>query len=382
MSGVAIVGGGIGGLAAAIALQQRGIEAHVHEAAERLEVVGAGIWMPPNAMAVFERLGLADAIVEAGAPIWRPEIHDATSGALQVVDLAVGKHASTRRWTTVAIHRGLLQDVLASAVAPETLHLGRVCRALHQGEKQATLVFSDGSEHAAEVVIGADGLRSVVRQALFPNVALRYSGQTSYRAVQPFKLPPELTGAGREIWGPGRRFGFSAIDSEQAYWYATLDAPVGEQDDPGTLRAHLGAVFREFPQLVRDMVRDGTTGIVRTDLHDFRPLPRWHAGRVVLLGDAAHATTPNLGQGAAQAIEDAWVLAEQMSRAPDPTTAFAGYQRIRMPKARRVTRLSRQLGHLAHLSNRAGRQVRNAVLRSLPDAVARRQMEALFRLNY
>ncbi len=376
MSGVAIVGGGIGGLTAAVALQQRGIEAHVYEAAEALAAVGAGIWMPPNAMQVFARLGLADAIAGLGEPITRPEIHDAATGALQVVDL------SGRRWTTVAIHRARLQEVLASAVAPGTLHLGCACRALRRGPEQTTLVFADGSERSAEVVIGADGLRSVVRGTLFPDVPLRYSGQTSYRAVVPLRLPAELAGAGREIWGPGRRFGFSTIGDAEVYWYATLNAPAGEQDDPATVQARLQAAFARFPRPVPELLAAAGSAILRTDLHDFRPIRRWHEGRVVLLGDAAHATTPNLGQGAAQAVEDAWVLADQLASQADPVRAFAEYQRIRMPKARKITTLSWRLGRLAHLSNAGARRLRNAALRAVPAALARRQMEALFELNY
>ncbi len=376
MSGVAIVGGGIGGLTAAVALQQRGIEAHVYEGAEALAAVGAGIWMPPNAMQVFERLGLADAIAGLGKPILRPEIHDAATGVLQVVDL------TGRRWTTVAIHRARLQEVLASAVAPGTLHLGHPCRALRRGPEQAALVFADGSERRAEVVVGADGLRSVIRGTLFPRVPLRYSGQTSYRAVVPLRLPAELAGSGREIWGPGRRFGFSAIDDAEVYWYATLNAPAGEQDDPATVQARLQAAFAGFPALVRELLAVAGSAILRTDLHDFRPIRRWHDGHVVLLGDAAHATTPNLGQGAAQAVEDAWVLADQLASHRDPARAFAGYQRIRMPKARKIATLSWRLGRLAHLSNTTARRLRNTVLRAVPAALARRQMEALFELNY
>ena len=378
---VAIIGGGIGGLTTAIALQRHGFETHIYEAAEELNAVGAGIMVPPNALQVLDRLGLAEAVRAEGTPSRLAEVYDYRAGLLQVIDLA----AVERRWDwpTVAIHRARLQRVLVSGVAPGSLYLGKACRRVVADGRQAGVEFADGSETHADIVVGADGIRSVTRHAVQPDVQLRYSGQTSYRAVVPFELPPELVGVAREIWGPGRRFGFTAIGHGEVYWYATLDAAEGERDVPGAVGRRLATLFTTFPAPIGDLIAATPDDrILRTDMYDFRPIPSWHQGRIVLLGDAAHATTPNLGQGGAQAIEDAWVLADRLSAGPNPETAIREYERIRMPKARMVVKRSWTLGRVAHLSNPLARQLRNTLLRHTPASVLRRQTEALYELGY
>ena len=379
---VAIVGGGIGGLTLAVALRQRGIEAPVYEAAPELRAIGAGIWMPPNAMQVLGRLGLAEAVAGEGARLDRAELRDFRAGVLQRAD--VGGAARRFGYPNVAIHRGRLHRVLLDALPAGAVHLGSTCREVVPGDGGAAVRFADGGEVRAEVVVGADGAHSRVREAVAPGARLRYSGQSSYRAVTPFRLPYGFAGVGWEVWGPGRRFGFSAIGHGEVYWFGTLDAPPGESDaSPAETRRRLDAMAAPFPAPVPELIAATDAGrMIRTDMYDLPALPAWHRGRAVLLGDAAHATTPNLGQGGAQAIEDAYVLAEQLATHPRPEDAFAAYQRIREPKARLVVDRSRQFGRIVHLRNPLARGLRNALLRLTPASVATRQIEALYTLNY
>jgi 2-polyprenyl-6-methoxyphenol hydroxylase-like FAD-dependent oxidoreductase len=379
---VVIVGGGIGGLVLAIALRQRGIEAPVYEAAPELRAAGAGIWVPPNAMQVLARLRLADAVAAVGARLERAELRDFRAGLLQSVD--VGESARRFGWPTVAIHRGRLQRVLLDHLGADAVRVGRECREVVARGDGAVVRFADGSEVEAEVVVGADGAHSRVREAVAPGARLRYSGQSSYRAVAPFRLPDGFGGVGWEVWGPGRRFGFSAIGEGEVYWYATLDAPAGERDaSAAETRRRLDAMAAPFPAPVPELVAaTDAERMLRTDMYDLPAIPAWHRGRVVLLGDAAHATTPNLGQGGAQAMEDAWVLADQLATHTRPEDAFAAYQRIRERKARMVVDTSRRLGGIVHFTNPLARGLRNAALRLTPAAVARKQVEALYTLNY
>lgn len=378
---VAIVGGGIGGLTLAIALRKRGLEAQVYEAAPELRAAGAGIWVPPNAMQVLGRLGVAEAVLREGASLERAEIRDFRGGVLQVADFG----AAARRfgYPTVAIHRGRLQRVLLDHLPGDAVLAGRECTGVTPGGGRAAARFADGSEAEGEVVVGADGADSRVREALFPGTGLRYSGQSSYRAVVEHQLPDGFDGVGWEVWGPGRRFGFSSIGGGEVYWYATLDARAGERDaGPAETRRRLDALAGDFPAPVPELVAaTGAERMIRTDMYDLPRLPAWHRGRAVLLGDAAHATTPNLGQGGAQAMEDAWVLAEQLASHSQPEDAFAAYQRIREPKARMVVDRSRQVGHIAHLRNPLARGLRNVMLRITPASVGQRQMEALYTLS-
>jgi 2-polyprenyl-6-methoxyphenol hydroxylase-like FAD-dependent oxidoreductase len=378
---IVIIGGGIGGLATAIALRQRGIASEVYEAATEIAAVGAGIMMSPNAMEVLSRLGLADDVRAQGFALNSGEMRDARDGLLQRIDLsAAGGRVDI---STVAIHRARLQQILVSKIDPSSLHIGRRCSAVTAATDSAIVHFDDGAEVRADVVIGADGLRSVARGLVAPDVKLRYSGQTAYRGVAHITLVPEMVRSGGEIWGAGRRFGYGAIAYDEVYWFATRDALEGERTDAGRMREALGASFAGYPYPASTLIAaTDESRIIRTDLYDFAPMKPWHRGRVVLIGDAAHATTPNLGQGGAQAIEDAWVLADQLSRSDDPSRAFEAYEAIRRPKATFVVNRSRQIGRMVHLSNPVARATRNFILRHTPPSAARRQLERLFTLNF
>lgn len=376
-----IIGGGIGGLTAAIALQRRGIAAHVYEAAPELRAVGAGIWVPVNALKVLDRLGVAQAVQAAGAALERADLRDYRGTALQSLDL----RALERRYgfTTIAIHRARLHAALAAQLAEGTLHVGKASQQVEQDDRAARVQFADGSAVSGSAVLAADGVRSAVRRQLFPGARLRYSGQSSYRAVVRVALPPELAAGGQEIWGRGCRFGFSSIGGGEVYWYATLDAAPGVQETPGQAKARLHELFAPFPAPVSQLIAAAEEQqLIRTDMYDLRPLPAWHRGRVALLGDAAHATTPNLGQGGAQAIEDAYVLAEFLAQHAEPAAAFAAYQQLRQAKATMIVNRSWQMGKLAHLKNPLGRAARNALMRGMPASLGQRQFDALFALNY
>jgi 2-polyprenyl-6-methoxyphenol hydroxylase-like FAD-dependent oxidoreductase len=377
MHDVIIIGGGIGGLTAARALQQRGVRAHVYERAPELREAGAGIWLPPNAMQVLERLDLAADVQRAGDPIARIELWDARAGRLQTIGL--GELAARAGHTIVAIHRGVLQRILARALQAGTIHIGRtfVC-AWEKDGGRVRARFEDGTEVEGSLLVGADGLRSALREHVVPGVPLRYSGQSSYRALVPFELPAALGGASREVWGPGRRFGFSSIGGGLVYWYATWDAAAGGSDGPGEAKRRATALAEDFPVPVPALVAaTEEAALIRTDLFDFRPIRSWHRGRLALLGDAAHATTPNLGQGGAQAIEDAWALARALAEDMDVETALRVYERRRMPRAKMVVERSWQVGKLAHWANPLARALRNAILRRAPEAVTRRQLKAI-----
>jgi 2-polyprenyl-6-methoxyphenol hydroxylase-like FAD-dependent oxidoreductase len=381
MNDTIIIGGGIGGLTAAIALQRRGIAAHVYEAAPELRTVGAGISLPVNALQVLDRLGIAQEVRRAGATPERAELLDYRGGVLQTIDL----RAAEQRYgfATVAIHRAQLHDALLAQLADGTLHLGKACRRIEHDAQAVRVQFADGSMAHGSVVLAADGVRSAVRRQLFPEAQLRYSGQSSYRAVVRAPLPPALEKGGQEIWGCGCRFGFSSIGGGDVYWYATLDSPPGVTESTAQAKAQLQERFAPFPAPVSDLIAAAEAQqLIRTDMYDLPPLASWHAGRVALLGDAAHATTPNLGQGGAQAIEDAWVLAESLARYAEPAQAFVAYQRVRQTKATMIVNRSWQMGKLAHLKNPLGRVLRNALMRGAPPSIGQKQFDALYTLNY
>ncbi|HYF62595.1 MAG TPA: FAD-dependent monooxygenase [Herpetosiphonaceae bacterium] len=378
MNEVIIIGAGIGGLTAAIALRQRGIAATIYEAAPASRALGAGIWVPPNAMEILSRLGLAEAVVAAGAALESADIRDDRGVTIQRAPMPRAADGKVR---AVAIHRARLHEILLAAAGESNIRFGKACAGVEQDGERATVSFADGSQASAACVVGADGLRSAVRQRLFPDVPLRYSGQSSYRAV--VSSPLATAAAGAELWGAGRRFGFSALADGQVYWYATFNAPAGQRDTPGTIEARLRSLFAGFPAPIPALI--GATppeSIVHTDIFDCPPLAAWHRGRVGLIGDAAHAATPNLGQGGAQAIEDAYVLAECLAGHDHPDAAFAAFERRRRDKALLIVRRSWHIGKVAHWRNPLARSLRNGLIRRTPARITERQVKQLYELGY
>lgn len=409
---VAIVGGGIGGLTAALALQQDKISSCIYESrpAQALaETSGAGIWVPANAMQVFARLGLAEKVLAAGYELNEIELLDYLSGSLTKVSLAGLKQKFA--YSIVAIKRSLLHQILLDALrdreenAAVSVLYGYRCQGVKaeaagskgsaaidfesslakaHGERVA-ISFFQKEEVFADYVIAADGLHSAIRQSLFPAAQPSYSGQTSWRAVVRAELPEPWQKSSVEIWGEGRRFGFSHLSADEVYWYATADMPAlsanfGSTDHRVEI-ASLQELFASFPAAVHKLVASAAT-VIRTDLSDLQVLPQWYRGKIVLVGDAAHATTPNLGQGGAQAVEDGYLLAKMIDRYATPEEAFRQYQKIREEKARRIVSRSRWLGQMAHLKGVLPRQLRNAAVRFTPPAVNRKEFEQLYKLNF
>lgn len=395
---IAIVGAGIGGLTAALALQQYGIATSVYEsrpfqsfsASEAEHASGAGIWVPANAMQVFSRLGLAEKVLAAGYELSEIELLDYLSGSLMKVDLTGIKQKFD--YAIVAIRRSRLHQILLEALqerrsqAEAQLHFGYRCQAATVSQGQVVLSFFEHEKVIADYVLGADGLHSSLRQSIFPVEQPIYSGQTSWRAVVKAQLPQSWKKTSVEIWGEGRRFGFSHVNADEVYWYATADMPASaHQDDSSSFQSAeidaLKNLFATFPAAVHELLA-ATTAVIRTDLSDLANLPKWYSGKIVLLGDAAHATTPNLGQGGAQAIEDGYLLAKTLHDCDEPIQAFEQYQKIRQEKARHIVSRSRLLGKMAHLKGVFQRQLRNAAVKYTPPAVNLREFEKLYSLNF
>jgi 2-polyprenyl-6-methoxyphenol hydroxylase-like FAD-dependent oxidoreductase len=357
---VIVAGGGIGGLSTAIALRRAGHEVVTLERAARLESVGAGITLFANAMNALDRLGVADVVRAAGAPASRSTI--LTSDGHKLTNLPADLLEGA-----VAIHRGDLQAALVQAAGE--IRLGAELVSAQQSEDEVTAILT-GTEERGDLLVGADGLWSRVRAAVTP-AAPRYAGYTAYRGVSPARVEP---GRLTESWGIGERFGLVDIGS-RTYWFATANAPEGETDDPAERKAELIRRFGAWHHPIKTILEaTPEPAILRNDIHYLDPLARWSEGRIVLLGDAAHASTPGIGQGAAQAIEDAVVLANQLAHHDDPQEALARYEQLRRPRVELVLKLSRRADAAAQLTSPLGRRTRNAIIRRIPARTQRRQL--------
>jgi 2-polyprenyl-6-methoxyphenol hydroxylase-like FAD-dependent oxidoreductase len=374
---VLIAGAGIGGLTLACALRHAGLTATVFERADALKWVGAGIIVQMNAAVALRRIGLSDAVAAAGASPTDSAILQPSGAA--ITRLPVQKLQQELGLPMTCLHRARLQAVLLEHAGAEHVQLGRAVTGFKDDGQGVTVTLSDGSTVKGDVLVGADGLRSAVRSGLLGDAPLRYSGYTSWRGVSP-EVPSAQPGHVSETWGRGARFGVVPIGFGKVYWFATLNAPAGGHDAPGTTRARLQSLFGHWHAPIGELLAaTPEDAVVRTDIHDRPPVARWSRGRVTLLGDAAHPMTPNLGQGGCQAIEDAVVLAECLARGSAVDAALAEYESRRRERANQIVDRSWRMGQLAQLESPTGRFLRDSLFRLVPVSLAARGVRDLVR---
>ncbi|MFD0900399.1 FAD-dependent monooxygenase [Actinomadura sediminis] len=360
-----IVGGGIGGLAAAIALHRYGWRVQVLERAAEFTEVGAGLSIQPNALRALDALGLGDEVRERAvtdAPVGTRRA-DGTWLIRNDVDRLTRRYGF---WAT--LHRADLLDLLHRALPPQTLRPGVRVREVRP---DGTVVHSGGTG-TADVVVGADGLHSATRRSLWPDApAPRYAGYTTFRMIAAAR---PVEGA-VESWGRGDRFGYAPLADGRVYCYAMVTGPPDGTGGLTDLRRRFAGWHNPVPALL-ETVEPGA--VLRHDTYELPDLDTYATGRVALLGDAAHAMTPNLGQGAGQALEDAVVLARTLeaARTGDTTVveALRAYDRIRRPRTQMIARRSRQLGAMAD-PTRLPPAARDAALRMAPASVFVRSMD-------
>jgi salicylate hydroxylase len=364
---IAIIGGGMGGLALAGSLYKRGIRAHLFERAPAFGEVGAGIQMTPNAVKVARALGLWEELRKFS---FLPQC-------------IVGRNWHTGRETFRTplvdecprlygaeffhIHRADLHRILLSMVRPDSLTLGAPCISVTQTRDSAAARFADGSEFEADLIVGADGIQSTVRNSLFGNEAPRFTGNMCWRTVIPFEKPAlEMVSPDSSFWlGPkghvvtyyvsaGRAVNVVAIRETEAWVEESWNVP--------SSREELTAGYPGWHPNVLNLFAKADK-VFKWGLFDRDPMKTWTSGRITLLGDAAHPMLPFLSQGAAMAIEDGYVLAAAIADGTDPVVALKHYERLRLPRTSRVQLESRKRGETYHIASPLKQMCRDVVYR-------------------
>ncbi|MGW6699025.1 FAD-dependent monooxygenase [Nocardia sp. NPDC055049] len=357
MSTAIVVGGGIGGTAAALALVRKGWSVQVLERAPEIADVGSGISLWSNALRALDALGVGDTVRAQGLAEVSAGIRDDRGRWLARTDVATLRE---RFGAPVVIHRARLLDILRAALPEGIVRTGISVR---EATTDGAVVHSSGTS-SADLVVGADGIRSVVRRAVCGEVAPRYAGYTAWRAVVDIDEP--LTEFG-ETWGRGARFGMAPLADGRVYCFAVYDAPENAPGSLAEVRDRFDNWHHPIPALLA--AADQNT-VLHNDIYDLPALPTFTAGRIALLGDAAHAMTPNLGQGGCQALEDAVILARSAGE-PD---GLARYDRERRPRTQMITARSARIGTIAQLSARPLVTLRNTALRLTPTSTQLRSM--------
>jgi 2-polyprenyl-6-methoxyphenol hydroxylase-like FAD-dependent oxidoreductase len=364
-----IIGGGIGGLTAAIAMRRRGIGADVYERSPVVIEVGAGISLWPNATKALGALGLGDHL---------------RSISIRNTDFAL------RRWNgdfisrvparelerrfgggVLIVHRAELLDMLYRSLGSQYFHPGHNCTGIAEDSDGVHASFTNGKTDHADVLVGADGLRSVARNWLGHHDQPRYSGYTAWRSVASFDSSGIVPA---ETWGCGKRFGIFPMGNGRIYWYAASNAPEGERDSNRSPKDTLLSLFKGWHSPIEDLIRASDSNVLRNDIFDRDPLPKWGRGRVTLLGDAAHPMTPDLGQGACQSIEDALELAKSLVSGANEVAGLKEYEACRIARTKSIVLGSRRMGRVGQLNSPLLCRIRDMALKLTPRAVTLRSL--------
>jgi len=373
-----IIGGGPAGLAAAIALARIGVDVRLFERQTQLRRTGAGLGVQSNALRALQKLGVGDRIAASGTELREQEICDIHGR--RMFSFPQGEVADEYGTPTISLLRWEVQRALLDAVPDGVLRMSSECVAVEQDADSVTARFADGSVERGALLIGADGGHSAVRRHVYgaTDRPPRYSGFSSWRAlvdIGPGVLP---RGTARTFLGAGKQFVMFPVGGDQVYWGLMKREPEGASDPPGELHALLLGNLRDFPEVTRRLVAaTDPAEIARADVYDRDPERTWHRGRVLVIGDAAHMTTPFAGQGAGISMEDAVVLAKELALTQGLRDqrmlglTLDSFERARLPRCTKIVLTSRRRGQIFSWSNPAVVAVRNAALRAVPARVWR-----------
>ena len=342
-----IIGSGIAGLSAAVALRRVGIDVAVYERAPQLTEVGAGISLWANALRALEYLDAGDEVEKRAAALSYSELR-CKSGRKTLISLKAETFEKAIDYAPFVgmIHRADLVDALAGCLPEGVARYGFECDRVETVGDKAVAHFKNGHSDEADLIVGADGIRSAVRSSLFGPQEPRYSGYTCWRGICP--RPASLqAGYFGEWWGRGQRFGISSLLGDRVFWWAVMNTPQGGKAEDE--HRAVSEAFREWAEPVPEMLATTPAAdVFRNDIIDRPPTKVWSSGRSILVGDAAHPTTPNFGQGGCMAIEDSVVLARCLRREGDLKDKLAAFTVERYPRTSAITNKSWRFGRIGH----------------------------------
>lgn len=371
---IVIIGGGIGGLTLANTLKYHNIPFELFEQAPELTEVGAGIGMSHAPIQILDNLGLGEGLRNNSAAIDRVSMPDKNLNVRRELSFST---------ETICIHRANLIDLLKQNLPNDCIHLSKKVTDISADDIRTKIFFEGGENISVPCVVAADGIHSIVRKNLFPEIKIRYIHQTIWRGISDHLLPEPFRSSFLEVWDEGVRFLSIPISERQTFWIGVQPAEPGEKDNPDTVRDDLLSLFQDFHPDLKELIRT-SNNVLRNDMGDLGSGDRdWYKNGVVFLGDSIHATTPNLGQGGCQAIEDAWCLAHCMNtHEEDYSSAFETYSRLRKPKVMKIVSDSWMFGRAAHSKNPLFHYGFRYFLTHAPEFVLRKQEAFLNDLSY
>jgi 2-polyprenyl-6-methoxyphenol hydroxylase-like FAD-dependent oxidoreductase len=369
---IGIVGGGIGGVAAAVALHRAGIQTTVYERANELCEVGAGMMLWPNATRILKELGVLEKVAALSGSTEHFLVRSRTGTIL--MDIGLGHFDEPALCT----RRSDLLNALLSALPAERIRLGHDYRHFEQKKTSVGLHFANGISTEHDFLIGADGIRSRVRSQLLGIHEPIYRGYTVWRGLARL-IGANSKGSNSETWGRGQRFGILSTGGDRFTWYATANTDPDHVDSHEGRKHELLQMFEGWHEPVEALIAaTEESAILKNGAYDLPPLKSWGHGRVKLLGDAAHPCTPNLGMGGCMALEDALVLAKSFCRETTPELALRRYESLRRRRTRHVQQRSLLMGNIGQWQNRLVTGGRQIVTSILPARIFERNLRRIY----
>jgi 2-polyprenyl-6-methoxyphenol hydroxylase-like FAD-dependent oxidoreductase len=353
---ILVSGAGLAGLAAASSLRAAGLQTTVYERATELLPAGAVVSVMANAAAGLERAGLGKLIEEVCVPVQKLDYLDWKGRYLAHMPISeVAETLGTKAYITL---RSDMQLGMYERLGPEVVQLGATCAGFTQDDEGVTLRLEDGREERGAALIGADGIRSMVREQLLGDEP-RYAGYSGWRGLATMAKPPLEPGFGKQVGGRGRTWGAFALRGNRVYWFSSAKMEQGLGDSAAGRKNDVRETFAGAPDWVLEVIEaTPEEEILRHDIFDRQPVKRWGEGRVTMIGDAAHATTPNTGQGGSHALLDGVIVGEKLASiaaslkdASAVRGVFEQYENERIPQTSKVVKEAGMVGTMVHFKN-------------------------------
>lgn len=378
MTEFAIIGGGIAGLATAIGLQSLQRDFMLFEQSKMIKGIGAGFGLAANAMQALDYLGLKKDIEAIGHHLPSYNILDQNGHLL----LEPNTQSLQQRYHqgNFAIHRADLHHYLQTQIPKDNIELERRAIRFEEHQHHITIHFQDGYQHDCRYLLIADGVKSLLRQQLLPQSLPRHAGYTCWRAVINNDIQLKR---GSETWGKDGRFGLTPLVDNRLFWYACINSKPNNSILKNYTVTDLIDCFKDYHPIIKQVLeKTNQEDLIWGDILDIKPLKHFAFNHVLLLGDAAHATTPNMGQGACQALEDVAVLIDELKDKKEVKKAFLCFEKRRLDRTKYIIDTSRWIGSVAQWDNPWLIQLRNFILKHTPSRWTQNSLNKLLQVNF
>jgi 2-polyprenyl-6-methoxyphenol hydroxylase-like FAD-dependent oxidoreductase len=360
---IIIIGGGIGGLMTAIALNEKGISSTVFER-NSFNEAGAGLGLWANATRILHHYGILAPLLPSSSVL--NEMRLSTSSGKLLKTIRVKKLEDRFQFPSIVALRRELQKQLLNALPPDQVHFGQRCLEVSAQKDKVIVKMENGPAQEADAVIFADGIHSFARKEIFGVEPVEYSGKTSWRGIAHYEKDPFEPGTSYELFGKGKRAGIFPLPGKQAYWYVQVNMP--EKEAKIQINTSVADHLEGWSEQVHFLVgHTPSDQLIHTPIYHAPVVRKLALNNMALLGDAAHPMTPDLGQGACQAIEDAEVIAACVSKSAALKEGFLAYEAQRLPRVRSIVKNSFRMGNLRQMNSAAGVFLRDNLFRFLPE---------------